>query len=73
MRIISEMLHHYWKDLFDQFSFHDTEIPQWFAHKDWSYLLSDLNEAYDNLVKEFYANAIVEGEGRDTSHQPADA
>ena len=46
----------------DQLPFHDTEIPQWFAHKDWNYLLSDLNEAYENLVKEFYANAIVEGE-----------
>ena len=39
-----------------------TEIPQWFAHKDWNYLLSDLDEAYENLVKEFYAIAIVEGE-----------
>ena len=46
----------------DQFSLHDTEIPQWFAHKDWNYLLSNLDEAYENLVKEFYANAIVEGE-----------
>ena len=44
----------------DQFSLHDTEIPQWFAHKDWNYLLSDLDEAYENLVKEFYVNAIVE-------------
>ena len=26
------------------------------------YLLFDLDEAYENLVKEFYANAIVEGE-----------
>ena len=46
----------------DQLSLHDTEIPQWFAHKDWNYLLSDLDEVYENLVKEFYANAIVEGE-----------
>ena len=46
----------------DQFSLHDTEIPQWFAHMDWNYLLSDLDEAYENLVKEFYVNAIVEGE-----------
>ena len=35
----------------DQFSLHDTEIPQWFAHKDWNYLLSNLDEAYENLVK----------------------
>ena len=48
--------------LVDQLSLHDTEIPQWFAHKDWNYLLSDLDEAYENLVKEIYANAIVEGE-----------
>ena len=48
--------------LVDQSSLHDINIPQWFAHKDWNYLLSDLDEAYENLVKEFYANAIVEGE-----------
>ena len=46
----------------DQSSLHDTDIPKWFAHKDWNYLLSDLDEAYENLVKEFYANAIVEEE-----------
>ena len=46
----------------DQFSLHDNEIPQWFAHKDWNYLLFNLDEAYENLVKEFYANVIVEGE-----------
>ena len=46
----------------DQLSLHDTEIPQWFAHKDWNFLLSDLDEAYENLVKEFYAIAIMEGE-----------
>ena len=45
----------------DQSSLHDTDIPKWFAHKDWNYLLSDLDDAYENLVKEFYANAIVEG------------
>ena len=46
----------------DQSSLLDTDIPKWFAHKDWNYLLSDLDEAYENLVKEFYANAIVDGE-----------
>ena len=46
----------------DQSSLHDTDIPKWFAHKDWNYLLSDLDDTYENLVKEFYANAIVEGE-----------
>ena len=45
----------------DQSSLLDTDIPKWFAHKDWNYLLSDLDVAYENLVKEFYANAIEEG------------
>ena len=27
----------------DQFSLHDTEITQWFAHQDWNYLLSYLD------------------------------
>lgn len=44
----------------DQSSLHDTDIPKWFAHKDWNYLLSDLDDAYEDLVKEFYANTIVE-------------
>ena len=48
--------------LVDQSSLHDTDIPKWFAHKDWNYLLFNLDEAYENLVKKFYANAIVEGE-----------
>ena len=44
----------------DQSSLSDTDIPNWFATKDWNYLLSTLDDAYENLVKEFYANAIVE-------------
>ena len=44
------------------FSNTDTDIPKWFAPKDQNYLLSTLNDAYENLVKEFYANAIVKGE-----------
>ena len=44
----------------DQSSLHDTDIPKWFAHNDWNYLFSDLDDAYEDLVKEFYANAIVE-------------
>ena len=40
----------------------DTNIPKWFATKDWNFLLSNLDDAYENLVKEFYANAIVDGE-----------
>ena len=46
----------------DQSSLLDTNIPKWFATKDWNFLLSDLDDAYENLVKEFYANAIVKGE-----------
>ena len=46
----------------DQSSLSDTDILKWFAIKDWNYLLSTLDDAYENLVKEFYANAIVEGD-----------
>ena len=46
----------------DQHSLLDTNIPIWFATKDWNFLLSNLKDAYENLVKEFYANAVVEGE-----------
>ena len=46
----------------DQSSLSDTDIPKWFATKDWNYLLPTLDDAYENLVKEFYANAIIEGE-----------
>ena len=46
----------------DQPSLLDTNIPIWFATKDWNFLLSNLEDAYENLVKEFYTNAIVEGE-----------
>jgi len=43
----------------DQPSFLDTNIPKWFATKDWNFLLSNLDDAYENLVTEFYANAIL--------------
>ena len=46
----------------EQSSLSDIDIPKWFAIKDWNYLLSTLDDAYENLVKEFYANAIVEGD-----------
>ena len=46
----------------DQPSLLDTNIPIWFATKDWNFLLSNLEDAYKNLVTEFYANAFVEGE-----------
>ena len=45
-----------------QASLLETKIPKWFATKDWNYLLSNLEDAYENMVKEFYANAIFEGE-----------
>ena len=44
----------------DQSSLLDTNIPTWFATKDWNFILSNLEDAYENLVKEFDANAIVE-------------
>ena len=34
-------------------SLHDNNIPIRFATKDWNYLLSDLDDAYIKLVKEF--------------------
>ena len=43
----------------DQSSLSDINIPIWFATKDWNFLLSTLEDAYENMVKEFYANAIV--------------
>lgn len=46
----------------EQASLLDTKILMWFATKDWNYLLSNFDDAYENMVKEFYANAIVEGE-----------
>ena len=35
----------------DQHSLLDTNIPIWFATKDWNFLLSNLEDAYENLVK----------------------
>ena len=46
----------------DQPSLHDTNIPIWFAMKYWNFLLSTLEDAYENMVKEFYTNAIVNKE-----------
>ena len=40
----------------------DTNIPKWFATKDWNFLLSSFEESYENMVKEFYENAIFEGD-----------
>ena len=46
----------------EQGSLLDTNIPRWFASKDWNYLLSNLDDAYEELVKEFYANSIFNGD-----------
>ena len=46
----------------DQSSLSDIDIPKWFATKDQNYLLSTLDATSENLVKEFNANSIVEGE-----------
>ena len=43
----------------------DTNIPKWFVSKDWNYLLSNLEGSYEEIVKEFYANALFDG-GRAT-------
>ena len=44
----------------EQGSLLDTNISKWFANKDWNFLLSSLEEPYQQMVKEFYANAIYE-------------
>ena len=40
----------------------ETKIPEWFATKDWNFLLSNPDDAYENMVKKLYANAISKGE-----------
>ena len=50
------------KRVVDQQSLLETKILEWFATKDWNFLLSNLDDAYENMVKEFYANAISKGE-----------
>ena len=46
----------------EQASLLDMNIPKWFASKDWNYLLSNFEDPYEELVKEFYANAIFDGD-----------
>ena len=48
------------KRVVDQAFLLDTKIPKWFATKDWNYLLTNLDDANENMVKEFYSNAISE-------------
>ena len=40
----------------------DTNILKWFATKDWNFLLSNFDETYEEMVKEFYAGAIYNGD-----------
>ena len=40
----------------------DMNIWKRFATKDWKYLLSNFEELYEEMVKEFYANAIFDGD-----------
>ena len=40
----------------------DTNIPKWFAKRDWNFLLTSLDDTYEQIVKEFYANAISDGD-----------
>ena len=40
----------------------DTNIQKRFTTKDWKYLLSNFEKLYEKMVKEFYANAIFDGD-----------
>ena len=51
----------------DQPSLLDIEIPIWFAKKNWNFLLSDLDEAYENLMKEFYATSLLRAKSSNAS------
>ena len=46
----------------EQASLLDTNIPRWFASNDWNYLLSNFEEPYEEMMKEFYTNAIFDGD-----------
>ena len=46
----------------EQGSLLDTNIQKWFVNRDWNFLLTSLNETYEQMVKEFYANAISDGD-----------
>ena len=45
----------------EQASLLDTNIPKWFTSKDWNFLLLNLEDPYEELMKEFYANAHFDG------------
>ena len=37
-------------------------ISKWFASKDWNYVLSKFEDSYEELAKDFFANAIFDGD-----------
>ena len=40
----------------------DTNIPKWFVSKDWNYLLSNLEDSYEEIVKDFMRMLSLMGE-----------
>ena len=40
----------------------DMNILKWFSSKDWNYLLWNLEDPYEELMKEFYANTFFDGD-----------
>ena len=46
----------------EQVTLLDTNIPKWLASKYCNYLLSNLDDPYEELMKEFYANALFDGD-----------
>ena len=40
----------------------DTNIPKCLTSKDWNYLLSNLDDPYEELMKELYVNALFDRE-----------
>ena len=67
--VTSQAYENYFKDapmlverVVEQASLLDMNIPKWFATRDWSFLLSNFDENYEEMVKEFYANAIYDGD-----------
>ena len=52
-----------------QASILDTSIPKWYATKDWNFLLSNFDETYEEMVREFYSYTLVSF--HHLKHQPA--
>ena len=65
----SQAYENYFKDapmlvesVVEQASLFDTNIVKWFTIEDWNFLLSNFDQTYEELVKEFYANAFYDGD-----------